>query len=148
MAAEKINYGNCFKAYGAGLKNTNVCLESYISLVASPSRFDGKFVAIIGYLKSDFGDLILYPSKGVYESGSNVESIRLIRPFSISEEVLRKAKVGAYPVAVVGSFNAGINKGAVGMPQLGYINNIIKISFSKRIPSGVKIKMDGITVVH
>ena len=123
------------------------CEISWDRLQANPAAYRGKIVGLTGYLVSDFGDLILYPDMTHYESGSEVDSIILERPFAISREIVDKAASGAYPVFVLGRLGPAVAGDVHNVPRSGRLYDIRKILMTPRVPSGTSLNKDGIRIL-
>lgn len=122
------------------------CGVSWYRLQADPSAYRGKIVGITGYLVSDFGDLVLYPDEANYESGNELDSIVLNRPFTISREIVDKAASGAYPVFVLGRFGPPVQGNVHVVPRAGSLYDIHKIIITSRVPSGSPLNTEGIRI--
>lgn len=123
------------------------CEVSWYRLQADPAAYRGKIVGLTGYLVSNFGDLVLYPDKIHYDSGSEVDSIILERPFAVSREIVDKAASGAYPVFVLGRFGPAVEADVHTVPRSGSLYDIRKILTVPRIPSGAPLDTDGIRIL-
>lgn len=122
------------------------CDVSWYRLLASPEAYRGKIVRLTGYLVSDFGDLIFYPDKANYEEASEIDSVVLERPFTISKAIADKAASGVSAVVVMGRFKPMDGVEHLAVPRAGTIYDIQKIASSPRVPSGTPLNTDGIRV--
>lgn len=123
------------------------CEVSWYRLLANPAAYRGKIVGLTGYLVSDFGNLILYPDKANYESGSETASILLERPLSIPRNIADKVSASGYPVFILGRFTTKAEIAGFNTPRAGGLYDIHKIISTSRTPSDEPLIMDGIHVL-
>lgn len=122
------------------------CYVSWHRLLANPAAYRGKIVWLTGYLVSDFGNLILYPDKANYESGGEIDSVLLKRPFAIPGDIADKASAGIYPVIVMGRFSPEAETVGFDRSRAGSLYDIHKITHTQRVPSGEPLNRDGIHI--
>jgi hypothetical protein len=88
---------------------------------------------LTGYLISVFGRPVIFPSKESYESGVEVEGIRLFNA-TFPVEIEKRMKTGVWPVMVIGKFDAKF-LGETGA-RLGAITNTQSVMMA--YPGGVR----------
>jgi hypothetical protein len=52
-----------------------LCRVSFYRLIASPERYDGKLIAVSGYLRRVFGRPVLFPGKSSFEASAQTEGL-------------------------------------------------------------------------
>lgn len=120
------------------------CEVSWYALLANPKAYRGRIVGVTGYLVSAFGNLILYPDKANYESGSETASLLLERPFSIPRDLASQVTAGGRTVYVLARFTTKAEVVGFNTPRAGGLYEIHKIINSQRTLSSEPLNMDGI----
>jgi len=64
---------------GRGQRPTKPCEVSFRAIASEPTRYDGLFVSVDGYLAIKFGVLVIYSSEEFYRHGIIEESVLQIR---------------------------------------------------------------------
>lgn len=77
---------------------------SIIQLIATPERFDGKIVSVIGYLRLDHEGHLLYLRREDYENVILENSLWIDSPRELMEQ---REKLEFKYVKIVGTFRAG-----------------------------------------
>lgn len=103
-----------------------LCQVSFYKLLANPERYDGKMISVSGYLVRAFDRLVLFPNRERYEADAQIEGIEIDESGSLPDDLKSKIEGGAYPVTVLGSFDAKYVGADV--PRLGLINHVVSIS--------------------
>lgn len=123
------------------------CEVSWYRLLSSPAAYNGKIVGITGYLVSDFGNLILYPDKAAYASGSDASSVILGRPLAIPRNIADKAAADGCMVYVLGRFTSEGGIAGFNTPRAGGLYEIHKIISMRRVPSDEPLDVQGIRIL-
>lgn len=113
-----------------------LCNVSFYKLIATPEKYDGRLVSVVGFIVKIFDQVVLYPSKERYEADVPVEGIELIGTSMDPEDqkVMAHLSQGLAPVMVLAVFD-GKYAGS-GIPRLGAFRNIVGIRYVPRIPEG------------
>lgn len=108
-----------------------ICIVSFVKLIANPERYDGRLVLTTGFIINSFGTPILYMNEASYNGDLSVEGIELIGQLNIVDGIESQLDIGIFPVTVVGHFDAhyeGFN-----IDRLGALRDISHIIYSPRI---------------
>jgi hypothetical protein len=81
-----------------------VCQVSIYRLIATPERYDGKFVDIIGYVIDLGGGPMMFPSSDRVDIGLPREGIQIIG--KLPPELEAEIHKGVGPVIAAGTFDA------------------------------------------
>ena len=100
-----------------GAPTEEVCQASFYRLIARPDAYDGRVILVIGYLIYVFGEPTLFANRESYDSGVDVEGIRIFG--DLPPKIDHQAQTGVWPVAVIGTFDAKEMGAAI--PKLGAI---------------------------
>ncbi len=73
-----------------------LCELSIYRLIAAPEKYNDRLVMVTGYLILVFGRPVLFPSRDSYESGVEVEGIRLFDA-KFPKDIAKKCKAGCGP---------------------------------------------------
>ncbi len=97
-----------------------VCEISFYKLLASPSRYDGKYISVKGYMAIDNGRLAVYPTQSSYDFGISQDSLNIKIPFDERKNLARD--FNRKNIRIVGLFKYKI----IGdQPGIGYISVLI-----------------------
>jgi hypothetical protein len=110
-----------------------LCRVSFYRLIASPERYDGKLIAVSGYLRRVFGKPVLFPNQASFEAGAQSEGIELMAA-SIPRELREKLDTGVPAVLVVGVFDGKYIGNA--LPMLGALRSIHNVQALVPLPTG------------
>src|SRR5215469_10958806 len=99
---------------------TDVEQVSIFQLIATPEKFDGKIVQVIGFLRLEFEGNILYAHEEDHKRGIAKNGLWLRRNAKIDENAER---LNLHYVILIGTFDAG-HKGHMSAAS-GTITNII-----------------------
>lgn len=111
-----------------------LCAVSFYRLIAAPERYDGKLVAVNGYLKSVFGRVVLFPSESSFNASSLSEGIEVIN-YTLPKALEPELDDGIFPVMVVAVFDAKyIGSGA--WPLLGAFRDVKNVDKVLTLPAG------------
>ena len=105
-----------------------MCQISIYRLIATPERYDGKFVDIKGYLIDVGGGPMIFPSPDRVDVGIPGESIEILG--KLPPELEAEVRNGIWPVFVAGTFDA-VYPGTVG-PALGALRDVERIAQIKQ----------------
>ena len=86
-------------------QSRELCRASFYRLIASPERYDGKLVAVTGYLTSIAGRVVLFPSESSFKASALSEGIEVIN-YDLPKTISGKLGDGVFPVMVVAVFDA------------------------------------------
>ena len=120
LVALFIVLGACASTNTQVLSETEYPNISMVRLIATPEVFDGKGVALFGYLSYEFEDQYLYLHKEDFENFSTVNAIGVATPTSEPLIEAASAAHGKY-VYIIGRFSA---EGGLGS---GYLSDIKEI---------------------
>lgn len=119
-------------------RTKELCELSFFRLIAQPEQYHGRLVGVTGFLVEDFGRFVLFPNQGSYDAGIDVEGVEITggvernqngvlvtHPPDIPVEVRQLARAGgAYPVFVVGTFDAkhvGVSAARLGVIRVHHM---------------------------
>jgi len=105
-----------------------MCQVSIYRLIATPERYDGKFVDIKGYLIDVGGGPMIFPSPDRLDVGVPGEAIEIVG--KLPPEVEAEVRNGIWPVFAVGTFDAKY-PGSIG-PVLGALRDVERIAHIKQ----------------
>ena len=113
----------CYENAGR-IYSKELCQVSFYRLLAKPEMYDGRVILVIGYLIDVYGDHVLFANRESYDSGVEVEGIRLIggKMEQDIEKIENHEKNGAWPVFVIGTFDAKYS--GAQLPRLGALKDI------------------------
>lgn len=104
-----------------------MCEVSFYRLIAEPQQYDGKLIKVVGYLTNVFGKPFLFVNQASVGAMIHMEGISLIGahiPPGLARDV---DPGGAWPVMVVGVFDAKF----VGYPEsAGALHDIKNIQYA------------------
>jgi hypothetical protein len=92
-----------------------LCQVSIYRIIATPERYDGKFIDIRGYLIDVGGGPMIFPSPDRVDIGVPSEAIEILG--KLPPELEAEVRNGVWPVVAAGTFDARY-QGSVG-PVLG-----------------------------
>jgi hypothetical protein len=113
-------------SWGGGGNFNEVCQLSFARLMSEPEKYQGRLIAVVGFLIREQGKLMLYPSRESYEGGHFGEGILILG--EVHNSLKEKLKMGASSVLCVGVFDATYLGEAV--PALGAMRNIQNITYN------------------
>jgi hypothetical protein len=111
----------------------DVCEVSFFRLLAVPERYDGKVVAVTGFLINVFSQPTLFPSRESYNSNVPVEGIFVDGP--IPTDIREHLQNGIAPVFIVATFDAKFQGND--FPRLGALRKVFKITMALDPPTGI-----------
>ena len=108
-----------------------ICQVSFFKLIATPESYDRKMIAVTGYLVKVFGRNVLFASKERFDADLQLEGIE-VDTSDLPKELEGEVAKGAYPVLVIGTFDARYVGADV--PRLGIIRNAVSVQSLKGMP--------------
>jgi hypothetical protein len=90
-------------------------------------------ISITGFLVSDFGELVMFPSKETYLAAAEIEGLELFTDSDLPEEIDLSIVQGAFPVYVIGVFDAKYAGGSIA--RFGALREIKSLVKVKRLRS-------------
>jgi hypothetical protein len=97
-----------------------LCQIPFARLLATPERFNGRLIAVTGYLRSVNGVLMLFPNRESFDAFAVVE--RVVIQGDIAADIQRDAQGGLWPVVCVGVFDARYT--GTQLPALGALHDV------------------------
>ncbi len=116
-----------------GDTSRELCDVPFARLVARPEDYHGRLISITGFLVSDFGKLVMYPSKETYLAAAEIEGLELFTDSDLPEEIDLSIAEGAFPVYVIGVFDAKHAGGSIA--RFGALREIKSLVKVKRLRS-------------
>lgn len=112
------------------VKPVAVCEISFYKLLATPKKYDKRYVSVVGYVAISNGRLAVYPTKLSYELSIEQDSFSIEIPMKEREKLASSLNghyariVGLFNYQIIGDFNPGI----------GYISKLIDAHLVSRRP--------------
>jgi hypothetical protein len=88
------------------IRTKEICYVSLYRLVASPEQYNGRTVAVVGYLINSVGVPTLFPSRASFENNAYGEGIALPPDYKFPAEIKAKLNSGLAALEVVGIFRS------------------------------------------
>ena len=109
-----------------------MCEVSFYRLLSTPEKYDGRLITVRGFLIKVFGRPVLFPDERSYDADLQYEGIELAGKFNADQKLVKKMDVGAFPVTVVGRFDAHYE--GPDIERLGAIRNVYSVELRSKIP--------------
>lgn len=103
------------------VKPVAVCEISFYKLLATPEKYSGKYIAVIGYMAISNGRLAVYPNENSYKLAIEQDSFSIKIP--MRERQVLANKFSRHYVRIVGLFYYQIIDDF--HPGIGYISKLI-----------------------
>ncbi|MEO7067913.1 MAG: hypothetical protein ABI114_13445 [Rhodanobacter sp.] len=114
-----------------------ICYVSFYKLISNPERYNGKLVRVTGHLIKMFGQNVIFASRDSYNSGVDVEGIRLLGEDKLPTNIEDKVVVGLFPVTVIGVFDAKYGgDGESPLQLLGALRGNLVVKYAPRVGGG------------
>jgi hypothetical protein len=107
-----------------GIKSTSNNI-SMINLIASPEKYNGKKIKIIGFVNAEFGKNGVYLSKDDYENSIYKNGILISQPESVRKNILDKNLDKRY-MYIEGTFK--MNEADYNGPWSGKLERVTKMT--------------------
>lgn len=102
------------------VKPVAVCQISFYKLLATPEKYEKKYIAVVGYVAISNGRLAVYPTELSYKLSIEQDSFSIMTPMKEREKLA--SNLNRHYVRVVGLFNYQI----IGdRPGIGFISRIV-----------------------
>jgi len=120
-----------------GDSSRDICYVSFYRIIATPERYDKKLIKLSGFLIKMFDQYIIFPSRDSYESGVDLDGIRVMNSDSVPKSLAQKASKGLFPVTVIGVFDAKYGgDGNSPLMLLGSLKDVEVVKYAPRVNSG------------
>jgi hypothetical protein len=128
-------FGTLCSSWGGGGGFKEVCELPFTRLLANPEKYQGKLVAVMGFLVREDGDLMLYPTRQSYEEHLFGEGISVSG--NLPSDFKGDVSKGVWPTMCVGVFDATF-LGKM-LPTLGSLHEVQSITsyVGKRMGVGI-----------
>lgn len=103
------------------VKPVAVCEISFYKLLVAPKKYDGKYIAVTGYMAISDGRLAVYPTEMSYKLSIEQDSFSIRTPMKERESLA--GSLNRHYVRIVGLFNFEIM--GDNNPGIGYISKLI-----------------------
>lgn len=113
-------------------QSRELCRVSFYRLIASPERYDGKLVAVHGFLGSIAGHVVLFPSESSFNAGALSEGIEVIN-YDLPKTISGELDDGVFPVAVIAVFDATYGSESA-WPMLGAFRDVKNVAKVLMLP--------------
>ena len=107
------------------------CEVSFYRLLATPEKYHGRLVGVVGFLVIVFGKPVLFANREAYEAGANYEGLVLVNP-KLPAKIAREIRIGISHVVVVGVLDAKDIGDRI--PRLGSLKDVENIAVMDRLP--------------
>jgi hypothetical protein len=97
----------------------NAEIVSLVQLIATPEKYDGKAILVVGFLRLEFEGNVLYLHEEDYKHGITKNSVWVVRNVKINE---RTDALNMHYILLTGTFDAE-HKGHMGLSN-GSLKNI------------------------
>lgn len=111
-----------------------LCRVSFYRLIATPERYDGKLIAVSGYLRSVAGSVVLFPSESSFNAGALSEGVEVVN-YALPKTIESELDDGVFPVMVVAVFDASY-AGMSAWPVLGAFRDVKNMTKVLTLPGG------------
>jgi len=103
------------------VKPVAVCEISFYKLLATPEKYDKKYIAVIGYMAISNGRLAVYPTEMSYKLSIEQDSFSIKTP--MKERQSLAGDLNRHYVRIVGLFNYQVVDDF--RPGIGYISKLV-----------------------
>jgi hypothetical protein len=114
--------------------NREFCKVSFYRLIATPEKYHGRLIGVVGFMITLFGEPVLFVNHDSYWANLDYEGVTLIGA-DIPNKLKAKIKNGVRPILVVGVFDA--NYIGTQIPRLGALRDIQIVTLLEHLPTGV-----------
>lgn len=105
------------------VKPVAVCEISFYKLLATPKKYDRKYISIVGYVAISNGRLAVYPTRLSYELSIEQDSFSIRTPAEEREDLAKN--LNRHYARIAGLFHYQIEEIPDFNPGIGYISKIV-----------------------